>query len=312
MTLPKSVTQIDGEAFFYCESLAKIECYAEETPLCGYNAFVFVDLDKCVLYVPKTSIDKYKGAYMWKGFKNIKALPAEVVASGTCGDSLTWTLDTDGLLTIEGTGSMYDYENSPWKDMTVTTAVIGEGITTIGQSAFYGCPGLTSVTIPNSVATIGGKAFYDCSGLTSVVIPSSVTMIKYGAFYGCSALEKIEALPVTPPVCGNDVFHDVDINKCVLSVPETSIESYKAADGWKEFYNGITGIDDVAEESNVGVSASNGVITVTGAAANTVVEVYSISGTVVYRGTSNIVAVPSAGVYVVKVAGKTFKVNAVR
>jgi len=205
-----------------------------------------------------------------------------------------------------------DYEYSPWDGMDVKKVVIGDGITTIGDYAFIGCTGLTSVEIPNSVTSIGKAAIGNCTGLTSITIPSSVTKIGWAALMGCTGLEKIESLAETPPACDNWAFYDVDMNKCVLSVPEASIEAYKAADQWKEFYNGITGVDGVADESKVAVSASNGVITVTGAAANTVVEVYSTSGVLVYRGTSNTIAVPSAGVYVVKAAGKTVKVNAAR
>lgn len=61
-------------------------------------------------------------------------------------------------------------------------------MTSIGNSAFYNCTGLTSVTIPNSVASIGNSAFSDCTGLTSVTIPDSVTSIEYSTFSGCTSL----------------------------------------------------------------------------------------------------------------------------
>ena len=59
-------------------------------------------------------------------------------------------------------------------------------VTSIGDDAFRGCSGLTSVTIGNSVTSIGDGAFFGCSGLTSVTIPNSVTSIGDRAFYGCN------------------------------------------------------------------------------------------------------------------------------
>ena len=107
--------------------------------------------------------------------------------SGTCGTNLTWTLDTEsGILTISGTGAMtnYSYANALWYSYrtSVTSAVISDGVTSIGNCAFYYCSSLTSVTIPNSVTSIGNSAFSSCSSLTSVTIGNSVTSIGYDAF----------------------------------------------------------------------------------------------------------------------------------
>ena len=69
---------------------------------------------------------------------------------------------------------------------TVTYSDISYSVTSIGNYAFYGCSGLTSVTIPNSVTSIGGDAFSGCTGLTSITIPNSVTSIGARAFLNCS------------------------------------------------------------------------------------------------------------------------------
>ena len=76
--------------------------------------------------------------------------------------------------------------------VSVITADMLEGYTSIASYAFYGCDGLTSVTIPNSVTSIGGYAFLGCYGLTSVTIPNSVTSIGERAFHGCRSLKSIE------------------------------------------------------------------------------------------------------------------------
>ena len=97
----------------------------------------------------------------------MNAFAADVVSSGTCGaegDNLTWTLDSEGTLTISGTGAMTDYSygsKAPWYSSrsSIKSVTIGSGVTTIGNYAFYYCSSLASVTIPDSVTSIGGGAF---------------------------------------------------------------------------------------------------------------------------------------------------------
>ncbi|WP_418757229.1 leucine-rich repeat protein, partial [Gemmiger sp.] len=128
------------------------------------------------------------------------ALAADIVDSGTCGaegdgSNLTWTLDSEGVLTISGSGDMhgYDHLGAPWYGIRspVKSAVIADGVTSIGDSAFFDCTSLTSVTIPDSVTSIGDGAFSYCESLTSVTIPDSVTSIGWHAFDGCTSLTGI-------------------------------------------------------------------------------------------------------------------------
>ncbi len=81
--------------------------------------------------------------------------------------------------------------NDEQRKQLVTLSLFGNGVTSIGHSAFYGCKGLTSITIPDSVTSIGSYAFYNCSGLTSITIPNSVTSIGEWAFYNCSGLTSV-------------------------------------------------------------------------------------------------------------------------
>ena len=73
----------------------------------------------------------------------------------------------------------------------LTSLTLPSGVTEIGFGAFDGCKGLTSLTIPSSVTSIGEYAFSGCSGLTSLTLPSSVTSIGKEAFYGCSGLTSL-------------------------------------------------------------------------------------------------------------------------
>ena len=120
----------------------------------------------------------------------------DVVASGECGDDLTWTLDDQGTLTISGTGDMWDFDGgklAPWYEYSVSivTAVIEEGVTSIGRSAFSDCPNLTRVMIPEGVTSIGMTAFSNSYALPSLAIPASVTSIGWSAFSGCWNLAEI-------------------------------------------------------------------------------------------------------------------------
>lgn len=191
------------------------------------------------------------------------SLSAYAEKSGTCGANLQWKLTDEGVLTITGTGEMQDWNRSkpsPWHaDKSVKQVIIGNGVTTIGSSAFSDCFSLTSLTIPNSVTTIGSSAFAGCfsltsvtignsvttighgafsgcSSLTSVTIPNSVTIIGYYAFSGCKNVKQITSEAVTPPICSAGSFERVNTNECKLIVPKSSVDAYKRAYGWRNFF----------------------------------------------------------------------------
>ena len=117
-----------------------------------------------------------------------------IVKSGKCGENVTYTLDSDGLLKISGSGNMNDYYigNSPfYLNKDIKEIVIGDGVTSIGDCAFWGCSSLTSIEISDGVTSIGMSVFDSCSSLTSIEIPVGVTSLKDFVFYGCSSLTSI-------------------------------------------------------------------------------------------------------------------------
>jgi hypothetical protein len=128
--------------------------------------------------------------------------------SGTCGDSLTWTLD-DGTLTISGTGNMENYglNGAPWHSQSesIENVVVENGVTSIGDSAFPHCKDLASVTIGNGVTSIGNFAFAGCESLASVTIPNGVTSIGEAAFYKCDSLESV-TIPDSVTSIGEKAF----------------------------------------------------------------------------------------------------------
>ena len=128
----------------------------------------------------------------------VNAEPGQEVASGTCGENLTWTLDDNGTLTISGTGAMRNFEyasQTPWYSYQddILFVVIGSGITGIGNNAFRGCKNLLIVTFGENsqLTSIGNNAFENCYKLIMITIPSGVTSIGAYAFSYCSDLRNI-------------------------------------------------------------------------------------------------------------------------
>lgn len=115
---------------------------------------------------------------------------ATILNSGACGaqgNNLTWTLDSNGTLIISGNGDMADYMlDAPWYDniYEIKTVIIKNGVTSIGECAFYGARWLTEIKMPDTLKSIGDNAFNAC-GFTALEIPESVTSLGV-AFYHCN------------------------------------------------------------------------------------------------------------------------------
>lgn len=113
--------------------------------------------------------------------------------SGSCGEDLTWVIDSGGTLSVSGSGHMYNYsyDSVRWGGNTVKAVIINDGVESIGSNAFRDCTDLISVIMPNSVISIESGAFYMCSNLTSVFMSDSISSIGEGAFGWCSGLISI-------------------------------------------------------------------------------------------------------------------------
>ena len=96
----------------------------------------------------------------------------------------------------------------------------------IGDNAFFGCSGLTSIILPSGVTEIGYNAFSGCSGLTSLTLPSGVTEIGSSAFSGCSGLTSIYVYAEKMPKLGTDMFNGCDAKKCTVYVPKGTYDDY--------------------------------------------------------------------------------------
>ncbi|MFR2438383.1 MAG: leucine-rich repeat protein, partial [Ruminococcus sp.] len=150
-------------------------------------------------------------------------------------DNLTWKLYEDGTLNISGKGAMKDYiygnNKSPARlNLSVTSIVIEEGVTSIGDYAFENCDNLTSITIPGNVESIGEDAFYNCDNLTDVTLQDGVKSIGRSAFIWCNNLTNI-VLPNSVTSIGYFAFKDcTSLTSIKIPSSVTSMDS-------KAFYN---------------------------------------------------------------------------
>ena len=132
----------------------------------------------------------------------------------------------------------------------LTSITIPNSVTSIEWYAFWGCSSLTSITIPNSVTSIGGSAFYNCSGLTSITIPNSVTGIGYMEFYGCSGLTSV-TIPNSVTSIGKGAFYgcsgltSITIPNSVTSIGDCAFMSCKGLTSIN-IPNSVTSIGDCA------------------------------------------------------------------
>ena len=136
---------------------------------------------------------------------------AALAEGGTCGEGLTWTLSSDGVLTVSGTGEMTDGEDygaAPWDDIktSIREIVIGDGVESVGDYMFWNCGNVTSVTLGDDVRRIGKAAFLYCESLPAVQLPPNIEYVDDWAFIHCKALARVY-VPFSLNYFGDVVFY---------------------------------------------------------------------------------------------------------
>ena len=201
ITIPDSVTTIGARAFEHCSNLTSVTIPDSVTTIgtyAFYNCSKLTTIYYCGSEAEWKAIEKgsnwntYSPATIVYNYVDAtEGVLYEVSADGTYAE-VTGYEGTDTKIVIASTYNgvpvtgirKYAFQNN----ISITSVVIPDSVTTIGDDAFFECSSLTSVTIGNGVTTIDGAAFFNCDGLTSITIPNSVTTIGPCAFLGCSYL----------------------------------------------------------------------------------------------------------------------------
>ena len=276
INIPSSVTIIGSQAFYGCTGLASIKVEAGNTAYDSRencNAIIVTASNRLVAGCMNTTIPNSVTSIGAWAFYRCTGLTSIDIPSSVTSIGYQAFSGCTGLASIKVEAGNTAYDSRENCNAIIVTAsnrlvagcmntTIPNSVTKIGDWAFYGCTGLTSINIPNSVTsigdyafrgctgltsisipasvtTIGAWAFEGCEGLTSISIPASVTSIWNDAFRGCTGLTDIYALRTDPAAynCSDYAFDDVPFSTCTLHVPNGSKEAYAATAPWSYFQN---------------------------------------------------------------------------
>lgn len=228
--LPNSLISIGGSAFYACVSLSSLVIPGNVTSIGAMafskcNSLSTVIVPKSVTSIGENAISGSSGLIVESGNPvydsrdDCNAIIETKTNKIWCGSGST--------IIPNSVTSIGDYAFDGCKGLT--SLVIPNSVTSIGNAAFDGCSGLTSLIIPNSVISIGNSAFYNCKGLTSVVISNSITSISDDTFRRCSGLTSL-TIPSSVKKIGGNAFSDcsslVSITCLATDVPNTSTQAF--------------------------------------------------------------------------------------
>lgn len=316
VVLPATLTKLDKAAFDGCSSLTEITLPKKLKTL-GEAVFEgCTALEAINVAEGNASFASADGVLFNKAKTNLLAFPAGktgayAVPSGTEEIAASAFSRCVGLSAITLPETLTTIGDEVFYRCTgLTELALPNSVTSIGESFVYRCSALKSVKLGSGISTVGESMFYYANGLESIDVPEGYTSIGYEAFASCSALESFTIKVAAPIAITADVFEDVDLNTCVLNVPEEGVEAYKADAQWGKFknINGImpSGVNDVVSSIDANVSVADGVLTIDGAQGD--ISVYNIGGVRLANGSERLSVTLSKGVYIVTLNGKATKV----
>ncbi len=219
-----SVTSIGNYAFYYCSNLVEVNCLALNPP--SISLYTFNCYDRATLIVPRKRVESYRQDNYWRRFSTILPSSSAIEVNGICYD---YTSDNTVCVTYKD-----ESYNSYSGDIVIPESVSYNGkdyiVNAIDEKAFYNCSGLTSVIIPNTITIIGNNAFNGCSALTGIDIPNSIFIIGDYAFRNCTGLLNVN-IPDSLSTIGAYSFYgcsgltSLTIGKSIASIGNNAFNS---------------------------------------------------------------------------------------
>lgn len=337
VVIGKGLTEISSFTFNSCSELKTVEINSDLTSIGAYAFFSCMALEEFTFPESLETIDdgafksceNLHAALLGKNVKNIGLIPfsfCKALRAIKVSEENPYLCDINGVLCNKSGTKLIEYPcgrpgeyeipesvteicgNAFYYCTRLTEITIPEGVTEIGVSAFHACQGLTSVTIPNSVTTLGSQAFMFCEDLREATLGSGLTSIGTLAFSMCDNLRTLNSKATTPPALASiNAFSTDCYEACKLNVPESAVSAYSSALGWNMFKNvtGVAGVESITV-APVQIQIANGVISFS---ETSDVEIYNLSGEILFHGTCDAWEIPSTGIYIVKANNQIFKVN---
>lgn len=313
VTIPTSVTSIGGDAFFNCIGLTSMTIPNSVTSI-GKNAFQncsgltsltisssLTSINDCTFSgcsgLTSVSIPGSVTSIEWAAFSDCINLAEVTIPNSVSSIGQIAFRDCTSLTSVTIPTSVTSIGESAFTRSGLTSVTIPGSVTSMGRYAFSACVSLTSVNIQNS--TVSDYAFYECLNLGTVILGENVTSIGEGAFALASEdemtskINKIISVSATPPTLASTAFNNSVKSKATVYAPSSSLESYRKADGWREFenYADVTlGVENITGGRNEGV------------------EIYTLDGVRIFKGAESDIKL-GAGIYIIRQGNDVKKIS---
>lgn len=313
VTIPNSVTSIGGDAFFNCIGLTSMTIPNSVTSIGTYAFQNCSGLTSLTISSSLTSINDctFSGcssltsvtipgsvtSIEWSAFSGCSNLAEVTIPNSVSSIGQTAFSYCTSLTSVTIPASVTSIGMKAFSSSGLTSVTIPGSVTSMGRYAFSACGSLTSVNIQNS--TVSDYAFMECLNLETVILGENVTSIGEGAFALASEdemtskINKIISVSATPPTLASTAFNNSVKSKATVYAPSSSLESYRNADGWREFknYADVTlGVENITGGRNEGV------------------EIYTLDGVRIFKGAESDIKL-GAGIYIIRQGNDVKKIS---
>ena len=227
ITLPENISIIPSSAFYYCQNLTKVNATGikriDESAFNRCSKLADLDISK-VEYIGSSafnSCNSFAPAALPAGLQNLGS-------SAFAGTAITEITIPEGFTSLA--------ESAFMNCKQLQKVSLPETLMLIEGYVFNGCSKLSEITIPESVTEIGGYTFQNCDSLKEITIPSNVERIGSGLFSNCKNLTTVKCKAIVPPVASGTFTSGMDLNHCTLYVAPFTIDAYREAANWSNFY----------------------------------------------------------------------------